>query len=295
MSLGPDDRYRARMRGVLEHIDVHLDEDLDLDRLSEVACFSKYHFHRQFTGLYGVSVLRYVQMRRLKRAAHELAFRPKLSVLEIAVRSGYEGPEAFARAFKRIVGQTPSEFRDKPSWDAWFESYDPIHEIRSAHMSSNLRFADVRIVDFPETRIAALEHCGDPRYIGDSIRKFVAWRKRHQLHPSRHATYNIFYNDPEEIEPARFRMDLAVGVGRDFGGNSDGILLKTIPAGRCAVVRHVGSDEGLDAAIRRLYAEWLPQSGEELRDFPLYLQRIAFFPDVPEHEAVSDLFLPLRD
>jgi AraC family transcriptional regulator len=43
-----------------------------------------------------------------------------------------------------------------------------------------------------------------------------------------------------------------------------------------------------------LYAEWLPNSGEELRDYPLYFQRIRFFPDVPEHEAVTDIFLPLR-
>ena len=37
-----------------------------------------------------------------------------------------------------------------------------------------------------------------------------------------------------------------------------------------------------------------PASGEEPRDFPLYFQRVSFFPDVPEHEAITDVFLPLR-
>jgi AraC family transcriptional regulator len=45
--------------------------------------------------------------------------------------------------------------------------------------------------------------------------------------------------------------------------------------------------------VRFLYATWLPASGQEPREFPLYLQRIRFFPDVPEHEAVTDVFLPL--
>jgi len=32
----------------------------------------------------------------------------------------------------------------------------------------------------------------------------------------------------------------------------------------------------------------------EPRDFPLYCQRLTFFPEVPEHEAVAELFLPLK-
>ena len=60
---------------------------------------------------------------------------------------------------------------------------------------------------------------------------------------------------------------------------SDQMLEKTIPGGRCAVVRHVGSDDTLGEAVRYLYATWLPASGEEPRDFPLYLQRVRFFPD----------------
>ena len=73
-----------------------------------------------------------------------------------------------------------------------------------------------------------------------------------------------------------------------------GIIALTIPAGRCAVLRHVGSDDRLGRSIMHLYANWLPHSGEELRDFPLFMQRLAFFPDVPDSEAVTDIHLPLR-
>ena len=54
--------YQAQMQRVLDHIDRHLNDDLDLDALSSVAAYSKYHFHRQFTATFGLSVHRYIQL-----------------------------------------------------------------------------------------------------------------------------------------------------------------------------------------------------------------------------------------
>ena len=54
------------------------------------------------------------------------------------------------------------------------------------------------------------------------------------------------------------------------------------------------SDDTLDQSVAYLYVEWLPASGEALRDAPLLFQRVRFYPDVPEHEAVTDVLLPLR-
>lgn len=70
--------YRDRMRRVLDHTDRHLDADLDLDSLSAVAAFSKFHFHRQFSAAFGLSVHRYVQLARMKRASHQLSFFPEV-------------------------------------------------------------------------------------------------------------------------------------------------------------------------------------------------------------------------
>ena len=288
-------RYQARIRKVLEYIDAHLDDELDLERLSAVAAFSKYHFHRQFRDLLGVSVFKYVQLRRMKRAAYRLAFRPNQPVLEIALDCAYEGPEAFSRAFKKHVGSSPTEFRKQPQWSSWFDAYRSVSNIRCEYMQPDLRPEHVQIVAFPETRVAALEYRGDPIRIGDAIRQFVRWRKQHGLSPKVSSTFNVFYVDTEATPAEEFRMDLCVSTVHPVEPNEIGVVSKDIPGGRCALLRHVGSDETLDAAIRYLYAQWLPASGEELRDYPLFVQRISFFPDVPEHEAVTDIFLPLRE
>ncbi len=285
--------YRRRFRKVLDHVDAHLEEDLSVDALSEVAAFSKFHFHRQFSALFGYGVHRYVQLLRLRRAALQLAFRPRARILEIALASGYESHEAFARAFKKAVGQTPSAFRAHPRWEAWHAAYDPLTTLRSLHMKPDHRPENVTIVDFPETRVAALEHRGDPRRLGDSIRAFIAWRRGNGLPPRVSATFNVLYDDPTTTRPEAFRLDLCAATSRPVAENPFGVVGKTIPGGRCARLRHVGSDDTLGEAVRYLYSTWLPASGEELRDFPLFVQRVRFFPDVPEAEAVSEVHLPL--
>ena len=58
--------YHARMHRVLAHIDEHPEDDLSVETLSAVAAFSKHHFQRQFSSLFGISVARYVQLVRLK-------------------------------------------------------------------------------------------------------------------------------------------------------------------------------------------------------------------------------------
>lgn len=117
------DDYRTRFRKVLEHIDGNLNADLSVERLSGVAAFSKYHFHRQFSELYGIGVYKYVQLCRLKRAAYQLAFRNWSPIIDIALANGYDGPESFARAFRKSIGQSPSAFRKQPQWKPWYAIY----------------------------------------------------------------------------------------------------------------------------------------------------------------------------
>jgi AraC family transcriptional regulator len=288
------DAYHLRFRRVLDHIEAHLDDELTVERLSGVAAFSKYHFHRRFSELFGIGVYEYVQLVRLRRASYQLAFRAHRRILDIALTSGYESSEAFSRAFKKTLGQTPSEFRAQPRWGLWHATYQRLTELRNLHMTPDPRAETVKIVDFAETRVAALVHKGDPKQLGNSLRKFIEWRRQNHLSPRVSATYNILYDDPNETPPEDFRLGLCAATDRELAENPFGIEGMTIPGGRCAVLRHVGSDDGLGEALRYLYTQWLPVSGEMRRDFPPYLQRVRFFPDVPEHEAVIDIFLPLQ-
>jgi len=166
--------------------------------------------------------------------------------------------------------------------------------MRNLFMSRDNRPENVKIVVFEETRVAVLEHKGDPRLIGDSVRQFIEWRKQSTPSPRVSATFNILHDDPSTTPPQDFRLDICVATDRPVAENAFCVTEKRIPGGRCAVLRHVGSDDTLGETLKFLYATWLPASGEETRDYPLFVQRVRFFPDVPEHEAITDVFLPLK-
>src|SRR6202022_314988 len=114
MTLTLDSRteYQARMHRVLAYIDRHLDEQLELDMLANVANFSSFHFHRLFTAWFGETLGDYVRRRRLELAALRLVAQPRLPVLQVALSVGFGSTEAFARAFKTRFGSTPTGWRD---------------------------------------------------------------------------------------------------------------------------------------------------------------------------------------
>ena len=288
------ERYQERFSRVLAHIEARSEHCLSLGELSGIAAFSRHHFHRQFSAFLGMSVYRYGQFMRMRRASWRLAYRPELPIGDIALASGYEGPEAFARAFRQFSGQSPSEFRASPDWREWHSRCRPFIHLRQTQMQSFQAPRAVRIVQFPATRVAALEHQGNPLRLGESIRTFIEWRKANRLRPDISATFNIAYNDPDETPAAEFRFGICAATDKPIARNDLGVSELTIPAGRCALLRHVGSDDHLVHSIRYLYASWLPASGEETRDFPLFMQRVKFFPDVADSEATTDIYLPLR-
>src|SRR3954470_4087061 len=154
--------YQARMRRVLDHIDRHLDGDLDLETVSGVAAFSKFHFHRQFTATFGLSVHRYVQLARMKRASHQLAYMDAQSVTDIAMDAGYDAPDAFARAFRQRFGQSPSSFRKSPDWEPWLAAFGPLDNARSKLMQKTFTFDDVTLPVVQPTKVAIMEHRDDP-------------------------------------------------------------------------------------------------------------------------------------
>lgn len=282
------DAYDRRIKRVIAYICANLNQELSLDHLSAVAGFSKFHFHRQFTAYAGVTVAQFVKLTRLKRAAYQLAFDPRRSVTDIALDAEFSAPEAFSRAFKETHGQTPSEFRRAPIWASWTGDQPLPTPTRSNSMNPDL-------IQFEETRVAVLEHRGSPDTLMATVGRFIKWRRSSQDSPEATSrTFGIVYDDPRTTKPAAFRFDVCGELRRTLQPNDAGIVEKVIPAGRCAVARHVGSPDAIGETVHTLYARWLPQSGEQLRDFPCFFQYIKRMPVVPEHEQVTDVFLPLR-
>ena len=91
-------------------IEENIREKLTVERLAESLHFSKYHYQRLFREIVGDSVMRYVTKRRLPWAAAEL-IESEDTILNIALKYGYDSHEGFTRSFRAYMGVTPREYR----------------------------------------------------------------------------------------------------------------------------------------------------------------------------------------
>lgn len=97
---------------VIEYIEAHLTEKLDLDTIADAVHYSKYHLHRMFADTIGLTVHDYIQRRRLTEAAKLLVFSDK-PILEIALLAGYESQQAFTGIFTALYKMPPNRYREK--------------------------------------------------------------------------------------------------------------------------------------------------------------------------------------
>jgi AraC family transcriptional regulator len=274
--------YAERIGAVIDYIHDNLDGDLSLHKLSQLANFSPFHFHRQFSAYTGITVTQLVRLLRLKRASVQLALNPELSITEIALATGFSSSESFSRAFKQVYTQTPTEFRRAPRWQKG----------PTIQQEDNLN-TDVEIVDFPTTRVAAVEYQGPESQSYNATMKLIAWRRENAVGPETGRTYGVHYSDPATTPPNEFRLDICVSYEGPVAANTQGVLSKTIPGGRCARIRHLGTRDYMPEADY-LYRDWLPASAEDTRDYPPFFHYVNVGPDVSEKDMITDIYLPLR-
>ena len=93
-----------------EYIEKHKSEELSLADVAKAAGASVYHFCKVFHKATGLKFTDYVARMRLEDARSRL-LNPNLRISEIAYDVGFQSLTQFNRTFKRVFGQSPSEFR----------------------------------------------------------------------------------------------------------------------------------------------------------------------------------------
>lgn len=280
--------YSRRLEKLIDYIGSHLDEDLSLDQLSDIAFVSKFHLHRLFTALTGLPLQQYIRWLRLKRAAHQLVVNKDKSIIDIAMNAGFESHEAFSRAFKRACGVSPNEYRKNSVWHHWEKAPYSLPKRGKENMKIEIKNIDA-------IRLAVVEHRGDPNLMAKSVNKLVDWAKAQpvNLKPKPGDAFGIAYDDPKITKPSDFREDLGIKVPDSL--KLQGVVVeKYLPAGRYVTTMHKGPRENIADSVYYLYRDWLSQSGEELGDFPCIFCYHNFEHEVAETELLTEIRILLK-
>jgi AraC family transcriptional regulator len=280
--------YQDKIEKAIQYIGLHLNEKITLEKISDSSCLSKFHFHRLFTALTGLSLHQYIRWLRLKRAAHQLKIDKNQSIIHIAIQAGFESHEAFSRAFKKCCGMTPSQYR---ATDNGSFCSSPPYSLAAKEVNE----MTVEIKNIKRMRLAAIEHRGDPNKMGDSINQLVNWAKAQSisLKPKAGEAFGFGYDDPKITAPEKFRFDLGIKVPKNFKLDNQ-VIEKYLPEGRYAIATHLGSHSNIGETVYGLYRDWLPESGEELGELPCIFCYQNFEHEVAETQLKTECWLYLK-
>ena len=94
----------------LDFIEGHLKEEITIADIADAVYYSLFHFCRMFNKITHHTPYDYLMQRRVSEAARELVETRK-KIIEIAFDYQFNSPETFGRAFKRMFGMLPSQWR----------------------------------------------------------------------------------------------------------------------------------------------------------------------------------------
>jgi AraC family transcriptional regulator len=276
--------YEARLARVVAYIHDHLDDELDLNRLAEVACLSPYHWQRIYHGFFGETAAATVRRLRLHRAANQLVH-GSFALDDIATRAGYASVQAFSRAFQASYRMPPGQFRSEGG--ASIYAAEPL----------SLGGGEMHQVDIRTQRgltVAAVEHRGSYMGISRAFEALYHWLGMRQLTESKARMIGVYFDDPAAVAEDELRSLACAELFTPEDVKFEAPVSRfEVAGGEFAVLTHVGPYAQLCFAYQWLYGEWLPGSGCETGEAPVFEVYLNNPRETVAAELVTEIWLPL--
>ena len=288
-----------RFNAALAYIEANLDGVIDGKEISKITLYSAYQFQKIFTAMSGIPLSEYIRNRRLDRAAFDLRNTDE-TVGDIALKYGYDSPTAFNRAFQRLHGIAPSRVRTEKGLQ--LKAYPPMQFQLCIKGATVMKY---RIVEQKAFRLVGY------KLPTMRMKNFEQFKEIPKFWDEHFANGNfaklMSINLSEKHDNGRVDGVLGICVVPDIDSDALDYYIATAYEGE--------SPEGMEEIIvpdctyavfecrgkipfsvqdmtRRLYGEWLPNSGYEWANAP-DIERY-FDGDPTSEDYVCELWLPVR-
>ncbi|NJO88890.1 MAG: AraC family transcriptional regulator [Chloroflexia bacterium] len=252
--------YINRINKVVDYIENNMSEQLSLQKISEVAHFSPFHFHRIFAAFTGETLNNFIKRKRIEKAARILIIDQEKSISEIAYECGYSSPSVFCRNFKDRFKLNANEFRenktDKFSKIRQLESKidkstQEQHEyIRIVEILKEIRMKkNIAIKDMPALNLLYVRHIGAFDQIRFAYDKLMKWAgPRGLLNFPKTQTVTVYHDDPSITDIEKLQQSACITVDQDVKPEGE-VGYMSLPASKC-VVGH------FDISVKEFEKSW---------------------------------------
>ncbi len=283
----------AQMNEALHYIERHLTGEIDFAEMSRIACCSEYHFRRMFSFLAGMPIGEYIRRRRLTLAASLLKDSDE-RVIDLALRLGYESPDAFAKAFQTMHGVTPSQAKRSGTV---IKAFPPMTFQLTVRGGNEM---DYRIVEKDAFYIVGLKKRITSVFSGVNPQMDSLWQAltpegiaelKGMCDTEPFGMLSVSANFSERIVEGS-ELDQYIGVATTKPAPDRWAVLPVEPA-TWAVFSAVGAfPQALQNVWGRIYAEWFPSSSYELTGGPEMLWNES--PDTSKPDYRSEIWVPVK-
>ncbi|TGE39195.1 AraC family transcriptional regulator [Desulfosporosinus fructosivorans] len=280
--------WLSAMNRAIDHLEANMTQKLDIEEVAKLAFSSPFHFQRMYHMLTGVTVAEYVRRRRLTLAAQEIM--SEVKVIDVALKYGYETPEAFSKAFRKMHGMSPSTAREPGTNLKAFPK-----------LSFHISIKGDKDMDYKLIEKDSFKVIGKTKRItthdGENLKLIpLFWDEcmadgSYQRICSMAGAMGVF-GICMDFEPNYEAFTYMIGV-EDNGETPGDFSPAEIPAARWAVFESIGPMPGaIQKVWERIYAEWIPATGYQQEEGP----QLEVYPvgDVPAPDYKCEVWIPIK-
>jgi len=281
--------YKQKVSEVLNYIDNHLADDLNVRMLSDRFGVSFFHFHRIIKASLNEPLGSYINRARLDTAVKLIRYTDE-SIADIAVRTGYEDSSAFSKAFSKEFGLSPQEF--KSDTGIILNTHIDYKISDSGKLVSDIKpkVINVSAKKVIYTRVTG-EYGGEKfTRTWDDLFNFAIQNKLLGWKPD---IFSIYYDEPYEIGIEKCTADLCISTYKVIEPTGE-IDIKTISGGKYAVFRYRGPYERLWELYETIYSVWVLNSGVKLRDFPIVEKYLNYSTKTNPKDYLTEIYIPIE-
>jgi len=245
--------YTKRVLKVLIYIEDHIQDEITVKELAQVACYSVFHFQRIFRLVVGESVYQYVKRLRMERAIAKLHHSGQ-SISDIALDLNFETQSSFTKAFKQCVGENPRGYRSL---------YKEINAIENKIKNLSI-IQPKEIKQMLELPVLFIRRTGNYDVSAkDAWNVMTALIKDNNLKKAKLRRFSIAHDDPKVTDEEKLRFDACIKDDQRILVKGE-VTHKIIPGGKYVSFIHRDRSETLDNVYDRIFFKWLPDSNESL-------------------------------
>ncbi|MVO08525.1 helix-turn-helix domain-containing protein [Flavobacterium sp. TP390] len=298
------EEYQKRINAVFEFIDTNLDNELSLEIVAQIACYSPFHFHRIFKMITNETLNQYIIRKKIEKAASLLLHKKELTITSIVHQLGFTSNAVFTRTFKNYYHQSPSNF--KKTHLHKFSKISQIDSKNSQQMESyetyicnlmNLKnfttmHAKIEIKELATQPYAYVTHIG-VEGLEKAFQKIIQWCTPKQiLENNRSKIIRVFHDSFKITNPDKVRMSIGVTLTETIAVNGD-INIGHLQKGKYIVGRYELLIEDLEKAWTGLFI-WMNENGYKKADYNPFEVYHNDFNKHPEKKAILDLYIPVE-